>query len=57
MAERALMEAGHFAQAKSYILYRDTRRKKRADRGAIMAHFQDFDDQASNVASSAPPVR
>ena len=44
MAERALMEAGHFAQAKSYILYRDTRRKKRADRQAIMAHFQDFDE-------------
>ncbi|MEZ7872624.1 MAG: ATP cone domain-containing protein, partial [Eubacteriales bacterium] len=44
MAERALMEAGHFTQAKSYILYRDTRRKKRADRQAIMAHFQDFDE-------------
>ncbi len=46
MAERALMEAGHFAQAKSYILYRDTRRKKREDRQAIMAHFADFEELA-----------
>ncbi len=46
MAERALMEAGHFKQAKSYILYRDTRRKKREDRLAIMAHFGDFEELA-----------
>lgn len=46
MAERALMEAGHFAQAKSYILYRDTRRKKREDRQSIMAHFADFEELA-----------
>ena len=42
MVERALMESGYFDQAKSYILYRETRRKKRKDRQGILEHFADF---------------
>lgn len=43
MAERALMEAGYFDQAKAYILYRETRRKKREERKKLSAFFPDFD--------------
>ncbi|NLA53696.1 MAG: ribonucleoside-diphosphate reductase subunit alpha, partial [Clostridiales bacterium] len=42
MVERTLMESGFFDQAKSYILYRDTRRKKRKEREGILHHFPDF---------------
>ena len=43
MAEQALMQAGHFAQAKAYILYRDVRRKKREDKQKLLSYFPDFD--------------
>ncbi len=43
MVERALMEAGSFDQAKAYILYRDTRRKKREERQKLMGFFGDFE--------------
>ncbi|NLD33477.1 MAG: ribonucleoside-diphosphate reductase subunit alpha [Clostridiales bacterium] len=43
LVERALMEAGHYDQAKSYILYRDTRRKKREERQSLMAQFPEFE--------------
>ena len=46
MAEQALMQAGHFAQAKAYILYRDVRRKKREERQKLLAYFPDFDELA-----------
>ena len=46
MVERALMENGFYDQAKSYILYRDTRRKKRQERERLMSHFQDFEPLA-----------
>ncbi len=46
MAEQALMQAGHFAQAKAYILYRDVRRKKREDKQKLLSYFPDFDGLA-----------
>jgi ribonucleoside-diphosphate reductase alpha chain len=46
MAEQALMQAGYFAQAKAYILYRDVRRKKREERQKLLAYFQDFAELA-----------
>jgi ribonucleoside-diphosphate reductase alpha chain len=42
LVERTLMESGHYDQAKSYILYRDTRRKLREERQRLMAYFPDF---------------
>ncbi len=39
MVERALMDAGYYDQAKSYILYRETRRQKRQERDKLLAHF------------------
>lgn len=46
MVERALMEAGYYAQAKSYILYRDLRRKKREERMRLLQHFPDYEPLA-----------
>ena len=43
LVERALMEAGHYDQAKSYILYRDTRRKKREERKRLADQFPEFE--------------
>ena len=43
MVERVLMEAGYFDQAKSYILYRETRRKKRQERQKLADFFPDFE--------------
>ncbi len=43
MVEQALMEAGSYIQAKRYILYRETRRKKREERLRLMAYFPDFE--------------
>ncbi|MHC1786619.1 MAG: ribonucleoside-diphosphate reductase subunit alpha [Christensenellales bacterium] len=43
MVERALMQGGRFDQAKAYILYRETRRKKREERRRLMAYFPDFE--------------
>ncbi len=46
MAEQALMLAGHFNQAKAYILYRDVRRKKREDKQKLLSYFTDFEELA-----------
>ncbi len=46
LVERTLMESGHYDQAKSYILYRDTRRKKREERQRLMTYFPDFEQLA-----------
>ena len=46
MVEQALMEAGSFVQAKRYILYRETRRRKRGERLKLMAYFPDFEPLA-----------
>ena len=43
LVERALMEAGHYDQAKSYILYRDTRRKKREERKRLADQFPEIE--------------
>lgn len=41
LAEKAMMEAGYFEEAKRFILYRDARAKKRAVRNELAALFPD----------------
>ena len=50
LAEQALMEADHYPQAKAYILYRDNRHKKRAERERLLAYFPDFPGLADVLA-------
>ncbi|MDY3052470.1 MAG: ribonucleoside-diphosphate reductase subunit alpha [Ndongobacter sp.] len=44
LVEQALMEEGYFKVAKSYILYREERRKKREIRGELCAYFPELDE-------------
>ncbi len=51
MVERALMDTGYYDQAKSYILYRETRRRKRREREKLLDHFQDVPELADTLLS------
>lgn len=44
IVEQTLMEQGYYTQAKSYILYREQRRRKRAERNELAALFPELKD-------------